>query len=170
MSGGFVYIIPEGNDGPTKVGITKNLPEAGRLQELQTGNSRRLSVYAKRRVSNMRFVEKEVHRRLSRKRLQGEWFSVSPAEATATLDDVLAGQMPRWRRSPLSLWNGLHTPLALLIFGAVIWFWWNFGEGYLFQEIALRLDWSTLGRNAIIAVGVVLVWKFFRSGTNRKRR
>lgn len=75
----ILYVIQRGDDGPIKVGISRNLK--GRLGGLQNGNAEKLKV---RRMFKMRDVERVLHAELERvSRLQGEWF---PAELIELVD------------------------------------------------------------------------------------
>lgn len=66
----LIYAVGE-IDGPIKVGTA--LSPAGRLHDLQIGNPRKLIIEAMR--IGGRDTELQIHRKLSRHRIQGEWFA-----------------------------------------------------------------------------------------------
>ncbi len=68
-----LYIITDGES--YKVGLAKNINN--RLKNLQTSNAKKLSVYRDVIVpdAQARYIEKCIHDRLKKYRLQGEWFS-----------------------------------------------------------------------------------------------
>jgi hypothetical protein len=67
----FVYAIWDGE--AVKIGTSKVQPRS-RMADLQTGNSRQLVLLAYTASA----TEREVHRRLARWRLRGEWFGPAP--------------------------------------------------------------------------------------------
>jgi hypothetical protein len=74
-----LYVIQRGDNGPIKVGISRNLKS--RIAQLQGGNAEKLKVL---RVYRMMDVERAVHAELERtSRLEGEWF---PAELLPLVD------------------------------------------------------------------------------------
>lgn len=73
-----VYVISAPGH-PVKIGIAKD-PER-RLTELQTGSPHRLMIHFTASVSNGRSVERACHMTLSAKRLEGEWFDITPDDA-----------------------------------------------------------------------------------------
>lgn len=82
-----VYVI--GCDGqPLKIGVATT--PAKRLKEIQTGFPHKLRVYFHLEAwgALARKVEQECHRRLSDKRLNGEWFDCHPDEAIALVQKV----------------------------------------------------------------------------------
>lgn len=76
----YVYVIGA-EDGPQKIGIASD-PE-NRLTIFQTGNPAALKVSAALPISRDKAfaVESYAHRLLAHKRVRGEWFNVSPADA-----------------------------------------------------------------------------------------
>lgn len=79
---GFVYFIQQGDDGPIKIGFSDT--ETGvelRRRTLQTGNPEPLIV--RKVVSGGTSLERELHERFARWRLQGEWFLATPEVALA---------------------------------------------------------------------------------------
>jgi hypothetical protein len=94
----LLYTIYESPKGPTKIGITQN--DRARGQSLQTGNPRPLNFGIGLPCLFSQDVERRVHQRLASKRLVGEWFDVTPEEAEAAIDAVIAeGCGPGWRDS-----------------------------------------------------------------------
>jgi hypothetical protein len=70
----FVYFIQEGDEGPIKIGFSRNVQE--RIKALQTGHAQPL-----RLLHAMRGTlddEQRLHRRFARLRIQNEWFAPAP--------------------------------------------------------------------------------------------
>lgn len=84
-----VYIITT-YTGYWKIGISIN-PEA-RVFELQTGSPFKLHFHGGSLIGpqgfNARAVERQLHRRLAKYRVHGEWFQCSEAELMAVWSDV----------------------------------------------------------------------------------
>lgn len=76
-----VYFIGNGN-GFVKVGHTAN-SLAQRLATLQAGSPHRLYVCASIRADEYKPLEKRLHKLLADKRMHGEWFAITDAEAIA---------------------------------------------------------------------------------------
>lgn len=91
-SGGYIYVIQVGRRKRVKVGITRRTPEE-RLADLQTSSLDKLNLRYSRHLPNPEAVEKRAHRKLSRFRLQGEWFNATVAEAIAAIEASV--QTPR---------------------------------------------------------------------------
>lgn len=73
----FVYFIhEEGNVNTFKIGKTDNHP-ADRLDQLQTGNPRRLMIYRWIWCSDNSTAEEYLHRVFNNVRIRGEWFHVT---------------------------------------------------------------------------------------------
>ncbi len=71
---GFVYIAKQTNEKNLyKIGITKNL--STRESTFKTGNIF-VKIIASMNHSSYKLIEKELHSRLSKYRVQGEWFSL----------------------------------------------------------------------------------------------
>ena len=70
---GWVYFAASGEDGPVKIGWAKD-PEK-RLHSLQTGHPEELDLIAL--IPGTRHLEADIHRRLWKSRLRGEWFDRS---------------------------------------------------------------------------------------------
>lgn len=74
---GCVYLISDGEHvkiGATSYAVTK------RLNELQTGNSRRLSIIGHYEVKNKISTESHLHSKYIDKNILGEWFSLSESD------------------------------------------------------------------------------------------
>lgn len=80
----YLYVI--GNcTNKQKIGFSANVEK--RLKSLQTGNPDKLEIHHKILCKgNHRELEKKIHQELSYKRLSGEWFSMTPEEATNYLE------------------------------------------------------------------------------------
>jgi len=80
----YVYIIGSIEHFEiVKIGISRDLPEKGRIQSLQTGSPFKLYVWATVAVAvkNLNKCEKNIHSRLSDINVSGEWFKINPQEA-----------------------------------------------------------------------------------------
>lgn len=77
----FIYVIGP-HEGPQKIGLSKN-PER-RLKNLQTGHPQSLVIHHKEPIDAtvVRKLEKKIHLELNYKRMKGEWFNMTPQEAT----------------------------------------------------------------------------------------
>ena len=74
---GWVYLLrEEGEGGRIKIGHTRERPHR-RLEGLQTGNSRVLRLVAAIPFSDAA-LERWLHDRFARDRVEGEWFTASP--------------------------------------------------------------------------------------------
>jgi hypothetical protein len=73
----FVYFIHEdGVENCFKVGKTENHP-ADRLDQLQTGNPRRLRVYRWIKISDCGVTEEYLHMLFNEAHIRGEWFHIT---------------------------------------------------------------------------------------------
>lgn len=72
--GSVVYFIQQGEDGPIKIGFSKN-PEA-RLKQLQPSTPAPLRIL--RTIQGGRSREQSIHGRFQNDRLKGEWFRPTP--------------------------------------------------------------------------------------------
>ena len=74
-----------------KIGITCRPTHQGRLQQLQTGNPFNLHVYAEFPVNRWHVskTEANIHKALSDKKMQGEWFNIHPRHAIAEVKNEL---------------------------------------------------------------------------------
>jgi hypothetical protein len=79
-----VYVIGAPNQ-PVKIGLAVDV--AKRLSQLQTGFPHRLKIYEAHEVSSdrARSIERSCHMELRDRRLNGEWFDVTPTEAAQVL-------------------------------------------------------------------------------------
>ena len=66
----YIYIVRRGEDGPVKIGRTKDVVK--RLTELQVGSSEKLKLVAS--FPAPEWVEDRLHSVLTAHRLNGEWF------------------------------------------------------------------------------------------------
>ena len=87
----FIYVIGTA-DYKQKIGFSKDVSK--RLLELQTGNSEKLIIHHTEAVpkDRVRLLERKIHRELGHRRIKGEWFNLSPEEATS----MLKFAMIRW--------------------------------------------------------------------------
>lgn len=73
-----IYFVQAGRNGPIKIGSAINVQK--RLESLQTGNHEELFLVHQFRTKspkNALFIEKRIHRHLSKKLLRGEWFKLA---------------------------------------------------------------------------------------------
>jgi len=87
----FVYVIAWSDNGPSKIGIAAD--PAKRLKALQTGSPHALSLKHVEPVGTAASaVEREVHRALTARRLDGgsEWFDLPPADARIAVRSAAA--------------------------------------------------------------------------------
>jgi len=77
----FIYVIGP-DEGEQKIGLSKS-PER-RLKNLQTGHPKRLRIHHKEPIDAtiVHKLEKKIHTELNYKRTKGEWFNMTPQEAT----------------------------------------------------------------------------------------
>lgn len=93
IKGGSVYVIKEDDvkdsNGNVKIGVTKNDPEV-RCKQLQTGNSRKLSLEHSEPTSNPYLVERETHEKLQNQgqHVRGEFFDTPSKNAINTISEV----------------------------------------------------------------------------------
>lgn len=79
----FVYFIHEDGDlNIFKIGKTENHP-ADRLDQLQTGNPRKLKIYRWLQVENHNIVEEFLHVRFAEVHVRGEWYCITPDDIDA---------------------------------------------------------------------------------------
>lgn len=86
-----IYVIGASENGPVKIGQANN-PQA-RCLDLQTGHPQALRVLLERQCNDATAVERFAHRMLAIKRLNGEWFDASLAEAAACIKYALTGDL-----------------------------------------------------------------------------
>ena len=92
-SGGFVYLIQEGQDGPVKIGWARDPQD--RLERMQTGNSRVLRLVCS--FPGGIGHERALHREFAAHHIRGEWFE--PAPELLALVKSLGAASSRARRS-----------------------------------------------------------------------
>lgn len=85
----YLYVICESETAPVKIGFSADPNK--RLRQLQTGHPAPLTLYHKEEVrkDQVRGLEKAIHKELSHRRKQGEWFSLSPEEAVSEIRHAL---------------------------------------------------------------------------------
>jgi len=71
-----VYFLRVGDDGPIKIGFTRDIIR--RLRGLQTAHPEEIRLLAKIVVRFPRQLEREVHARFAHLRISGEWFRAEP--------------------------------------------------------------------------------------------
>jgi predicted GIY-YIG superfamily endonuclease len=81
----FLYVIGN-NTNRQKIGFSADVDR--RLKTLQTGNPDKLNIhyFIECEDSKVRKLEKKLHKELSYKRLNGEWFNMTPKEAIEFLE------------------------------------------------------------------------------------
>jgi hypothetical protein len=104
----FVYIIcgKGATEGPVKVGVTTSLKK--RLACLNTASPHPLEMFAAFDAKSMDVAikhERDMHLCLDSKRLQGEWFDVTPA---------FAGEVLSALTNPLDEYHKIYSSLAFL--------------------------------------------------------
>jgi hypothetical protein len=96
-----VYVIAEPDNGPVKIGIAEH-PEK-RVNELQIGNPRKLSLYHSVTTPHAKCVEAALHRLFWSERISGEWFSVSAEQVVSAVEELRnkadAGHLSKFARS-----------------------------------------------------------------------
>ena len=93
---GTIYVIHEADfltgekTNLAKIGLVKDprTPE-DRLKEHQTGNSKKLSIAGTFRAQDVSAAEALCHRRLSTKRVNGEWFEPETGSEPGTFQDQI---------------------------------------------------------------------------------
>ena len=98
---GLLYIIQEGQSNYYKVGVTKNQDTLkSRLQNLQSGNWRKLTIKQASEVSNMNLAEQYAHDQLEDYHVNEgggqEWFNGQLAVIKRAVDDAVKHYPPKW--------------------------------------------------------------------------
>lgn len=87
----FIYVICENaeNISTVKIGFSAN-PDR-RLKQLLTAQANPLVLFHKEEVppASVRALERVIHKELSYRKARGEWFSISPEDAVATIRHAL---------------------------------------------------------------------------------
>lgn len=109
---GYVYIVDYGLDNEcrpiVKIGLTQN-PKS-RLAQLNTSSPRRLEYFSVYQVADMAAVEREMHRMFADRRMNGEWFHLTPREADYQLKQFEYVPRPEPIEEVLQ-----HNPLELVL-------------------------------------------------------
>jgi hypothetical protein len=94
MSLSYLYIIAASEAGPVKLGVSDQ--PARRLKQLQTGHPQVLTIFHQEEVSAdlVYFLEHNLHTDIRYKRLRGEWFSMTVAEAIGHVRFTLIHHIP----------------------------------------------------------------------------
>ena len=84
MNNSYIYIIGS-EEKPYKIGFSKT-PEK-RLKELQTGHPKKLLLYYVEEIneSEIRYIEKCIHKELKFKKSHGEWFNIEIEESKSEI-------------------------------------------------------------------------------------
>jgi Meiotically up-regulated gene 113 len=80
----YVYAIREGDTNNIKIGISNNV--INRVAILQIGSSLSLSIVSIWSVDNPGRIERLLHKKLSRYRIHGEWFSLNKTSLQNLMD------------------------------------------------------------------------------------
>jgi hypothetical protein len=83
----FLYIISQEGSTFYKIGISNN--PARRLENLQSGNPYKLSIYRSYNISNKK-VEAVVHRLLRKFHVRLEWFDIPNLDILNIVDKAVA--------------------------------------------------------------------------------
>ena len=81
----YVYLIRESWRGLVKIGVAHN--PASRFRDLQNSCPQELVIIGLIPVDNAARLERKLHKRFSKKRYRGEWFSLSDKDIRATLEE-----------------------------------------------------------------------------------
>jgi hypothetical protein len=90
-----IYVLAEFGGGHCKIGITAGNDIYRRIRELRLGNPRELSIAHWVEVENPRRIERAAHSKLWTKRVRGEWFAVTAAEAVEAVREAIAEECSR---------------------------------------------------------------------------
>ena len=85
----YIYVICENDKSPVKIGFSNN-PEK-RLKQLQTGHPNILTLHYKEEIdsSNVKILEKIIHKENKHHNVSGEWFNLSPQDAVLEIKHAL---------------------------------------------------------------------------------
>jgi len=85
----YIYVICEKDQSPVKIGFSHN-PE-GRLKQLQTGHPSVLTLHFKEEIDDslVKVLERIIHKENRHHRLSGEWFKLTPDEATSEIKHAI---------------------------------------------------------------------------------
>lgn len=127
----FVYFISrEGSeDGPVKIGMTTKSVKS-RLTMLQTGTPFKLKCLDHIEVDDgcAAYFERAFHKMLSSKRLNGEWFDITPSDVEALPKNLEA--LEKLASLEGKTFPGRKQSLTLRLDRAVIEYFRSTGEGW----------------------------------------
>lgn len=86
----YIYVIGAVNEA-MKIGIAKNVSK--RLESLQTGNHRELSILYTYPIASPQLaerVEKDIHKYLHFIHIRGEWFKYKPGKANKIIEKIIS--------------------------------------------------------------------------------
>ena len=84
----YIYVIAVSEAGPCKIGHSAD-PER-RLKQLQTGHAGRLTLFHREAIEvPVKKMERAIHETIGYKRVLGEWFNVSVAEAVSEIQHAV---------------------------------------------------------------------------------
>jgi len=114
--GDKVYVIAAHENGPAKIGVSIDMRD--RLMNLQNGSHQKLKVYSvwQGRTANAYRAEKAAHAEFHNRRLAGEWFDISVADAEA----FLAGLYGEYDRTGEDLENHLDQKARAVLEKAML--------------------------------------------------
>jgi hypothetical protein len=81
---GYIYLVSDGEY--TKIGATTYNPRK-RLNEIQVGNAKKLTLIDSYRAERRISTEKMLHKKYSSKHIRGEWFSLSAIDISEILNN-----------------------------------------------------------------------------------
>lgn len=87
--GSFLYVISASEQGPVKIGLSIH-PEK-RVRQLQTGHAEKLALHHREPITEQcaRPMEQIIHRENRHRKLKGEWFDMTVAEAVAEVKHAM---------------------------------------------------------------------------------
>lgn len=86
MSNSFIYVIGPKNTNIVKIGFSRS--PIKRLKSLQTGHPNPLTLYYQKEIKadKAKLFEGLIHKTIKHLRINGEWFLLTPEEATMEVD------------------------------------------------------------------------------------
>ncbi len=85
-----IYVISVNENGPVKIGSSKN-PNR-RLKQLQTANCSSLILYYQTEITydlNIKKLEKLIHKDINYLRTKGEWFNINVNKAISVIEHAM---------------------------------------------------------------------------------
>lgn len=82
-TGGYLYLLGSGEY--IKIGISKHSPKT-RIRQLQTGNPQKIKLLKYYRRKDYKELEKFLHKKFRRYRVNGEWFDVKLEQVTRIIE------------------------------------------------------------------------------------